>query len=176
MNVIDIASIIVLIIIALGGYAMGFGKSLKAITGGPMGFIISFFVCVAFGGTLQNISLIAKFIAHINTITTDFWSFLSYLKLGHVAFYVILFVVVQIARAIVVNTIAKIDYNQNKVIMYINNFLGGALCLAFFSGIVLLAFAVMSLLDDTSFIQNILNKISNSYLFVIYQNNPISFN
>ena len=58
MNMLDIIALAVVIIVALGGYAMGFAKSLKAVTGGIMGVIISVFVCVAFGGALQNLPVI----------------------------------------------------------------------------------------------------------------------
>lgn len=175
MNTIDIISLAVLILIAIIGYALGFGKSLKMVTGGIVGFIISLFVCVAFGGYFQGLAPIADFITKINEITTGYWEFLKYLKLGYVAFYLILFAVVQIARGIVVKTIAKIGDSNNKAVKIINKILGAALCVAFFSGVVLLAFAGMKFIEDTSFVQSILEKLNGSYLTVIYENNPIAF-
>lgn len=175
MNTIDIISLAALILIAIIGYALGFGKSLKMVTGGIVGFIISLFVCVAFGGYFQGLAPIASFITKINDLTTGYWEFLKYLKLGYVAFYLILFAAVQIARGIVVKTIAKLDYAKNKAIKIINKILGAALCLTFFCGLLLLAFAGIKMIEGTSFAQGILDKISDSYLMVIYQNNPISF-
>lgn len=175
MNTIDIISLAVLILIAIIGYALGFGKSLKLITGGVVGFIISLFVCVAFGGYFQGFAPIAQFIVNINEITTGYWSFLAYLKLGYVAFYVLLFFAVQIVRLIVVKTIAKLDYAKNKGVQIVNKILGAALCLAFFGGLVLLAFAGIKALESTGFAQGILDKLSGSYLMVIYENNPIAF-
>ncbi len=175
MNTIDLISLAVLIIIAIIGYALGFGKSLKMVTGGIVGLIISLFVCFAFGGFFQGLTPVANFITKINDITTGYWEFLKYLKLGYVAFYLLLFAAVQIARGIVVKTIAKIDYAKNKAIKIINKILGAALCLAFFGGLLLLAFGGIKLIESTSFAQGILDKISDSYLMVIYQNNPITF-
>jgi hypothetical protein len=175
MNTIDIISLAVLIIIAVIGYGLGFGKSVKIITGGIVGFIISLFVCVAFGGYFQGLAPIAKFIANINETTTGYWEFLKYLQLGYVAFYVILFAVVQVLRAIAVKTLVNITESNNKVVQIINKILGAALCLAFFGGIVLLAFAGIKLIEDTSFSQGILEKLNGSYLMVIYENNPIAF-
>lgn len=175
MNTIDIISIVFLIIVALGGYGMGFGKSLKAITGGMVGIVISVFVCVAFGGTLQSLPFIKSFIETINTGSAEIWGFLEILHLGHVAFYVIMFLIVQIIRIIVVNTLAKIDYSQNKVIVVINKLLGSVLCLAFVCGIILLALAALNIFENAQFAQNIISKFSDSYLYVIYNNNPINF-
>lgn len=175
MNTIDIISIVFLIIVALGGYAMGFGKSLKAITGGVVGFIISIFVCIAFGGSLQGLPFIKSFIEYVNTAATQAWEFLGVLQLGYVAFYVIMFLIVQLARIIVVNTIAKIDYSQNRAIVIINKILGSILCLGFVGGIILLVMAALSFFEEMTFVENLLNKFSDSYLYVVYNNNPISF-
>lgn len=175
MNLVNIISIGVLIVIALAGYGMGFGKSLKVITGGPVGFVISLFVCVAFGGTLMGFPLIMDFINIIGTKATEAWEFLKYLYLGYVAFYVVLFFAVQIARKIVVNIVSKLHDSKNGFVIFINRFFGAVLCVSFFAGMVLLAFAGIKFIESTSFAQSILGKISESYLIVIYENNPISF-
>lgn len=175
MNMLDIIALAVVIIVALGGYAMGFAKSLKAVTGGIMGVIISVFVCVAFGGALQNLPVIKNFIDFVNTKAAEAWAFLGVLKIGYAAFYALLFLATQILRLIVVNTKAKIDYSRNKAVIIINKALGGVLCTAFLCGVVLLAFAVLGMAVQAGFGEEIVDKLKGSYLYVIYQNNPINF-
>lgn len=171
----DIISIIFLVIITLGGYSMGFGRALKALTNGPIGFMISIAVCILFGGAFQHSSAVIKLINYINTQAIALWSFLKYLQPGYVVYYLALFLVVQFIRIITINTIAQIDYSQNKVAIAINKILGGALCLAFIIAVTLLVFAIFNLFEDVEFVTNILDKISGSYLYVVYKNNPISF-
>lgn len=175
MNLINAISLGLLIITALAGYGMGFGKSLKVITNGPVGFAISIFVCIAFGGTLINSPIIIEFVDIINDKATEAWQFFQYLYIGKVVFYVVLFFVVQIARKIVISIISKIHDSQNSVVVFINRFFGAVLCVSFMAGMVLLAFAGIRFFEETSLAQTVLDKISDSYLIVIYTNNPITF-
>lgn len=171
----DIIAIIFLVIITLGGYSMGFGRALKALTNGPIGFFISIAACIFLGGALKKAVMVNQFIDFINIQATNLWDFLKYLQPGYVAYYLALFLIVQFTRIIVVNTIAQVDYSQSKVTIAINKVLGGILCLVFVIATTLLVFAVFNLFEDVDFVTNILNKISDSYLYVIYKNNPISF-
>ena len=75
MNIINIISICVLILFALIGYFLGFGRSLKALTGGIVGIIIAVLVCFAFGGMLMNLAPIKAFIDGINIWATNTMDF-----------------------------------------------------------------------------------------------------
>lgn len=157
------------------GMFMGFHKQLNFLTGGIFGVIISIVVCFMIGGTLQTLEFSQKLIAFVNEKSAEAWSFLQYLKLGYVAFYLVLFAIVQIARAILMSIIKSIASKDNGVIKFVDKSLGLIFGAAFFCAVILLLLAGVKMIENSSFGQTIMTYINDSYLKVIYENNPINF-
>ena len=100
---------------------------------------------------------------------------MKYLYLGYVAFYGILFIIVQILRVSIVKAIINITDSENPVIKFFNKFLGVILCVACIACLALLVLAGMEMLSEKEFMQKIIEGMKDSYLYVIYINNPIKF-
>lgn len=171
----DIIALIVFIALAVLGYILGFGKILKLFTGGIFGIIISIIACAMLGGTVQTIPAVQSFIVSVNEAATNAWQFLQYLQLGYVAFYVIMFIVVQIVRIIIVRIIKRVMESESKIVSVINRVLGFVFSVGFGIGFMLLFFAFVEVLGDTSFGQDMIAKLGDGVLYTFYENNPISF-
>lgn len=174
MSIVDIVTIVVLIFSLLLGLARGFGKSLKSFTKGIFGVVISVFVVVSLGGMITNISYAGDFIVKINDIIVTKSEFFGKLQLGIWVFYILLFFVVQLARILVVKVVVDIFQNDNKVIHFINKFLGAVFAPAAVFMFVLLVLALFKSFETLTVVKNILAELNDSYLLVIYNNNPIS--
>ncbi|MFA5450243.1 MAG: hypothetical protein WC292_07405 [Clostridia bacterium] len=171
----DIIALAIVIVAAVLGLLLGFHRLIKVLTGGLFGIIIGIVVCAMIGGSLQNLDVSQQFIASVNQTTTEWWAFLSYLKLGYVAFYLVLFLLVQIVRVVIVKIISNIAASESPIIVFINKSLGLVISVVFVSAVILLALAGIRALDGTDFGQSIIAQFEDSYLKVIYENNPIKF-
>lgn len=171
--VINIVFIIGLIVVAILGCFLGFGKSLKITTKGIFGIIISIIVCVMLGGTVKSITAVAEFIENIDTYFAGLWSFLGTIHFGNVIYYLCFFVVVQIIRVVIVKIICKIDETDRKGLKIASKALGAVYISVFCFSLCLLVLAGMKVFEDSEFVISTLTKIQDSFLITLYINNPI---
>ena len=172
MNGIDAATLIVAIVLAGLGLAVGFGRTLKFFTRGIFGFIISVFVCATFGGMIQGIPVVQIWLTSLNQ---SMGGFLQTIHLESIVFYVVFFLVVQVVRILAVKLIAGLFSADILPVRIVNRLLGMVLMVAAVFLLLLLVFAVFRVLQDTSFVQNILDSLNGTFLGKIYENNPVKF-
>ncbi len=172
MNGIDAATLIVAIVLAGLGLAVGFGRTLKFFTRGIFGFIISVFVCATFGGMIQGIPAVQNWLTSLNQ---SMGGFLQTIHLETIVFYVVFFLVVQVVRILAVKLIAGLFSADILPVRIVNRLLGMVLMVAAVFLLLLLVFAVFRVLQDTSFVQNILDSLNGTFLGKIYENNPVKF-
>lgn len=172
MNGIDAATLIVAIVLAGLGLAVGFGRTLKFFTRGIFGFIISVFVCATFGGMIQGVPAVQNWLTSLNQ---SMGGFLQTIHLETIVFYVVFFLVVQVVRILAVKLIAGLFSADILPVRIVNRLLGMVLMVAAVFLLLLLVFAVFRVLQDTSFVQNILDSLNGTFLGKIYENNPVKF-
>ena len=172
MNGIDAATLIVAIVLAGLGLAVGFGRTLKFFTRGIFGFIISVFVCATFGGMIQGIPAVQNWLTSLNQ---SMGGFLQTIHLETIVFYVVFFLVVQVVRILAVKLIAGLFSADILPVRIVNRLLGMVLMVAAVFLLLLLVFAVFRVLQDISFVQNILDSLNGTFLGKIYENNPVKF-
>lgn len=175
MNEIDSITLIVAIVLAGLGLALGFGRTLRFFTKGIFGFILSVFICASFGGMIAGIPAVAEWIGGLNTKLGESWSFLGTIHLATVIYYIVLFFVVQIVRIIAVKLIAGLFSADVLPMRIINRVLGMLLMVAAVLLLVLLVFAVMAIFGQTQGVIDFVNKIDGTFLGTLYANNPIKF-
>ena len=174
MHKYDIIFILVVAGVFLLGSLRGFGKSLKTFAGGIVGIIFSIFVCFMLGGIIRNFEFVQNFIANVNAAAGAKVEFFAKLHLGTVAYYVILFFVVQILRIIVLRLVRKIFESENTAMKWVNRILGGIFSAGITVMFVLLAFAaIRAFFEGAVFADNFLKAIDGSWLLHLYLNNPI---
>jgi hypothetical protein len=184
----DNYSIAIIAVFALSliiGYALGFGKVLKFITGGVIGVIISIIICVMFGGIIANIPFVSDMIVRGNAYFGGYAEILAKINVATWIYYVVLFIVLQIVRVIIVKIIAKAFTPQNKNSKFygarnvINKVFGllllGAGCVFF----IYLVMAVLALFTDVESVKTMLDTMKNSgktsVFYLMYSHNPINF-
>ena len=172
MNGIDAATLIVAIVLAGLGLAVGFGRTLKFFTRGIFGFIISVFVCATFGGMIQGIPAVQN---RLTSLNQSMGGFLQTIHLETIVFYVVFFLVVPVVRIFAVKLIAGLFSADILPVRIVNRLLGMVLMVAAVFLLLLLVFAVFRVLQDTSFVQNILDSLNGTFLGKIYENNPVKF-
>ena len=175
MQTLDIITIVVAVVLALLGLGLGFGKTLRFFTRGIFGIVISVFVCFTFGGMIKGIPAVAEFISSLNQKLGEAWSFLQTIHLESVLFYVLLFFVVQIVRIILVRFVCAVFEIDVLPMRLINKLLGMVLMVAAVFLLTPLVLAVFRMVEDTSFVQDILQKIDGTFLGKLYENNPVKF-
>lgn len=174
MNIVDIVTIVVLIFSLILGLARGFGKSLKTFTKGIFGIIISVFVVLSLGGMIANIPFVGEFITKINNSIAARSEFIGKLKLGIWVYYLILFFVAQLARVLIVKVVVDIFQADNQVMRSVNKILGATFAPAAVFMFVLLVLALFKSFESLNFVKAILSELEDSYLLILYANNPIN--
>ena len=101
--------------------------------------------------------------------------FLQTIHLETIVFYVVFFLVVQVVRILAVKLIAGLFSADILPVRIVNRLLGMVLMVAAVFLLLLLVFAVFRVLQDTSFVQNILDSLNGTFLGKIYENNPVKF-
>jgi hypothetical protein len=165
---------IVFAALTLFGFILGFARAIQLVARGPVGFALVIFACVVLGGIMQTWDMSKRLIADINEAAAGFISFLGYFA-GYTAFYIILFIIILIVRAIILQSIKAIFDSKKKSVKFTNRTLGALLVFSFSLAVVFLYFAVIRAVDESSFAQGQLNKISDTFLMWLYEHNPIRF-
>ena len=175
MGALDAITILVAIAFAGLGLLMGFARTLRFFTKGIFGFILSIFICATFGGMIAGIPAVARLVERINAALTNAWSFLGKIRLETIIYYILLFFVVQIVRIILVRFVCAVFEIDVLPMRLINKLLGMVLMVAAVFLLTLLVLAVFRMVEDTSFVQDILQKIDGTFLGKLYENNPVKF-
>ncbi len=175
MTTLDSVTLLVAILLAVFGTALGFGRTLRIFTKGIFGIIISVFLCVTFGGMIAGIPAVADWIAGLNGKLGDVWGFLATIRLVTVIYYILLFFVMTLLRILVVRLIGTAFAAPILPVRILNRVLGAVLAVGGTLLFVLLVFAVLRIFGDTSFVQDLASKMEGSFLGLLYENNPVKF-
>lgn len=179
MQMVDWITIGIILLTAVIGLLLGFGKILKIFTGGFIGVLISvvvtyFFIgVVASWGFVQDI--MARFVEAMEASESGFVHFLLKIGIERIVLGIALFIVIQIIRIIIVNIIKSIVEIENPVIKAINKIGGMILMLAIMCMIALLVFHVVDLIGgstEESFRDYLTGAMRLDWVF---DNNPLKY-
>lgn len=175
----DWIALAVILVLALLGVVLGFGKGLKFFTGGIFGIVISVFVCYCIGGMVLQLSFVQQWLTDFAALWADksglFFDLLTKIHMEIIVYYVALFLVVQLARVIIVRIIKGIAESPFIVIRVINKTCGAALFVTMGFLLGLLVFQVVSWVGGTSAAE-MAEALSGSALGLdrLFANNPLS--
>ncbi len=179
MIIADWAVIIGVVVCCILGAILGFGKCLKFFTKGIFGIIISVIVCYCVGGTILHIGFMQDLLAKIASGWTGkegfFYNFLTKIRLEVVIFYILLFIVVQLARILIVSILKSVVEANNVVMKVINKFFGAVLMTAFVAMLALLVLQIIYWVGGST-AENVENALSGSLLQLnkVFTHNPIA--
>ena len=177
MQIVDWIALGIVLLVALIGILLGFGKCLKIFTDGPIGIIISLVVTyfligiVGSWGFVQD--LLQRFTEVLEANGSSLCKFLLNIGIQSIVLAVALFIIVQIVRKIIVSIIKSISEVENVFVKFINKTLGLVFSLAVLVMIALVVFQIIYLIGgDTSanFEAYLKGTLKLDY---IYANNPL---
>lgn len=159
------------------GALFGFGKSLKFFTSGIFGIIISVFICYTLGGLILDLKFVQELLNKFTGALTDkngFCDFLLKIHIDIVVYYIVLFIVVQLARILIVTILKHIAESNNIVFKIINKVAGAAFMLVIIALISLFVFQVIYWIGGSTS-AGFLAKLEGSFfkLDKLYVNNPL---
>ena len=149
MTLIDWIVVALIVVFAIFGMLFGFGKGLKFFTCGIFGIIISIFICYALGGVIYSIGFVKKGLSAFSGALENknaFCNFLLKIHIEVIVFYVALFILVSIARIVIVRVIKKVAEVENLFLIIINKTFGVILFVGAFFMIMLFVFWIMALI------------------------------
>lgn len=175
----DWIAIGIVAVAALLGAIFGFGKVLKFYTSGIFGIIISVFICYCIGGIILQWQFVTDLLEKFASLWAGkegFWfDFLTRIHVEVIVYYICLFIVIQIARIIIVQVLKRIVEVKNVVMKVINRVLGAALLVVM---TILFALLVLQIIHwvGGSTSDALLSQLEGSVfkLDVVYLNNPLS--
>lgn len=174
----DVIAIILTIAFFLGGIMFGFGKTLKLLTDGIVGKIISVVVCYFLFGMVLYLpfvqNLLDKLIFALKENGNFICKILLYIRLDLIVFAVALFFFVQILRKWAVALIKSFFEIDAKPMRILNKVLGAALGLVSLAIFALVAFQIIAWLGGTEgdFYQSLSGSVFK--LDEIFKNNPVN--
>lgn len=177
MIVADLIAIILIALFCLLGLWLGFGKGLSFFTKGIFGVIISVFVCYCFGGFILKISFVNNLVLDLNQKMSEGGGFLKFLADIHfemIVYYIVLFIITLILRAIIVKIIKSVVEVKNVFMKVINKTLG----MVFFVGVLvmftLIAFQIVQAIGGST-AESFAASLKGSFfkLDELYLNNPL---
>lgn len=169
----------IVVVAAVLGLLLGFGKCLKGFTKGIIGFIISIVVVYFLFGIVASLpfvkDLMAKLIESMQAAENGFLDFLITIGIEKIIIAVGTFIVVQLARIILVSIIKSIVEIDNKVMRTINKFLGMVFMLAVVTMVALLIFHFAAWLGGSTR-QSLQDYLSGSAFRLdwVFENNPLN--
>jgi uncharacterized membrane protein required for colicin V production len=178
MLIADYVAVGLILVCAIVGWLLGFGKQLKILTSGVAGVIISCVFCYFLIGIVTALPFVEtgmqKFVGFLTAKGNGFCDFLINIRIEVICTAVILFAVVQILRMIIVAIIAKGLESENKVVMVINKSLGILLAVVVCVILCLIAMQISSLavgVEKNVFYQSLQGTFFR--LDYVYLNNPL---
>ena len=178
MMTVDIVAIILTLSFFVGGTLLGFGKTLKLLTGGIVGKIISVVVCYFLFGIVLSWpfvqDLLDRLILALQENGSTICKILLYIRLDLIVFAVALFIAVQIIRKWVVALLKSFFEINTKPMRVINKVLGAILGLVSLVILTLIVFQILAWIggaegDFYRSIQGSAFKIDE-----IFKNNPLN--
>lgn len=161
MMTVDIVAIILTLAFFFGGIMLGFGKTLKLLTGGLVGKILSVVVCYFLFGIVLALPFVQELLNKLITALQEdgswYCNVLLYIRLDLIVFAVALFIFVQIARRWVVSLIKAVFEINKKPIRVLNKTLGAVAGVVSLFIITLIVFQFLALVGglDGDFYQSI---------------------
>ena len=178
MAIIDYVFIGGVLLFALIGLGLGFGKQLSLLTRGILGLIISVFVCYLIFGLVYNIpfvqSLLEKFKQVLASSDKPVVSFLLKIRIDIIAYAVALFILVTLARILVVYIIKNVMEIESTPMKIVNKTLGLVLGVAVFFALGIIALQVIFLIYGTE--GGVWQAMEGSFfkLDYVYTHNPLT--
>lgn len=143
-----------IIFFCLIGFIVGFGRGLHFFTSGFFGFIISIIVCYCLGGFIYRFAFIQQLIGKLNTAlinkNNSICNLLLTIRIDVITYYVVLFIVVSIIRAIIVNIIRSVVEVESIFMKFINRTFGMALFVSVLALFVLFAFNIINIIGGST--------------------------
>ena len=177
MLVADWIALALVLAVGVLGALVGFGRGLDIITGGIVGILISIFICYSLGGVIMEIGFVKALMdKFVNALANKngFCNFLIKIHIEVIVFYIVLLIVVEIARWLLVKLVKVLLEINNIVFKVINKILGVILFLAVFTLIVLFVFQIISWIGGST-AANFLLKLDGSKFGIdkLFLNNPL---
>ncbi len=132
----------ILLIVAALGALLGFGKTLKFITGGIVGIIISFLLCYCFGGVIMQLPFVSGMLRDL----AAHWSHIGWLTAMHleiIIYYIALFIITMVLRIIIVLLLKGVVETKVLVMQIINRVLGAVLLSVLFFLLMFFVFQII---------------------------------
>lgn len=171
--------IALIVLVPLGGVAIGGGKVIHTISEGIVGKILTFIVFYFTFGLVLNFSFVQEFLITIAQAIEELDSkILDFLvlkiRLEVVVFAIIFLVIVAILRRVVANLIEELLEIDNKGMKVVNKILGGLLSLFWLFVILLIVFQVLYMITGET--GSVYEFLSGSFLRLddLYLNNPLN--
>ncbi len=179
MQLIDWLALAVILLTALIGILLGFGKLLKAFTGGVVGIIISIVVTYFSIGVVASWpfvqDIMASLVAKMEATGSGFVHFFVVIGVEKIILAIILFFIIQLLRIIIVVVIKGIVEVDNPVMKAFNRIAGMIFMFAVLVMVTLLVFHVIDLIGgsaEESFKEYITGALRLDKLF---ENNPLQY-
>ena len=179
MQIVDWLALGIILLSALIGLMLGFGKLLKWFTGGIVGIAISVVVTYFLIGIVASWpfvqALMGKLNSSMSSSSSGFVQFLARISTSKIILGIILFIIVQILRIIIVRIIKGIVEIDNPVIKVINRIGGMLFMLAVIVMLTLIVFQIVFWIGgDTA--SNFRNYLTGGLkLNVLFDKNPLRY-
>ena len=161
-----------LICIALGAL-IGFGKSMKFITGGIAGIIISVLLCYMFGGLILGIPFVNQMLIKL----ADNWAHIGWLTKLHpeiIIYYIALFAISMILRIVIMKIFAHVMETDILLIKIINKVGGAVLVTTLAILLLLFVFQIIVWIGGNT-VENFSSALTDSTIVKpIFENNPLA--
>lgn len=179
MQTVDWIALGIIVVAALIGLILGFGKCLKFFTSGIIGFVISLVVVYFFLGIVSSWPFVQDLMAklHVTMESADngFVDFLLKIGIEKIILAIALFIVVQLLRIIVVSLIKNIVEMDNVVMRTINKFFGMVFMLAIVIMLALIVFQIVAWVGGNS-AETFRTKLTGAFhLEWVFDNNPLNW-
>ena len=179
MQTVDWIALGIIVVAALIGLILGFGKCLKFFTGGIIGFIISLVVLNFFLGIVSSWPFVQDLMAKLHETMVNanngFVDFLIKIGIEKIILAIAMFIVVQIARIIIVAIVKNVVETRNVVMRSINKFFGMVFMLAVVVMITLIVFQIVAWVGGDS-AESFYNYLTGAFrLEWVFKNNPLNW-
>lgn len=174
----DFVLIIIALLAVLCGLVMGFGKTLKLVTRGVIGKIISVVVCYFLFGIVLNMGFVQNLLDKLITALSDNGSgictLLIKIRIDLIVLAIALFIIVQILRKVLVSLIGDLFEIDKKPVKVINKILGVVLMFAVNAIIILVVMQILAWITGVD--GSVYEFLSGSKLGLdkLFLNNPLN--
>lgn len=177
MQIVDWIALGIVLLAAIIGLLLGFGKALKIFTSGIVGVIISIVVTYFLIGVVGSWGFVNNWLSMLNDalVNTEnfFCIFLKDIGISSIILAIVLFAIVQLTRILIVNIIKGLSESDNTAIRVIDKILGIILSLAFFVMIALVVFQIFYLIGGNT-AETFHNYLKGAFrLDWVYEHNPL---